>query len=244
MNLLFYYQFIHRLFNKMKKYLSLLFLILFLSFFKSSTAQIYNRVEANVSIKTKYETGKGTLEMGKIYFDKKNKKLVYDFAFPERQTIALFDTTMYIVKDGNLLGKQKIGQLLESTLFNIILEGQLQNYGLRNSLVYKVTKVEKDRDLVISTWSFTGKNKVLGNVLVSNKGKDLYGVIFYSPKGEIMSKQQFSNYIVVSGLRFPTEITQVIYKDKKQVIQVTTFKNIVLNSIQNANFYNFVLPRK
>ena len=151
---------------------------------------------------------------------------------------------MYIVKDGVLLGKQKIAQLLESTLFNIILEGQLQNYGLRGSLIYKVSKVEKDRDLVITTWTFTGKNKMLGNIMVSTKGKDLHGVIFYSPKGEILSKQQFSQYIVVSGLRFPTEITQVIFKDKKQILQVTTFKNIVLNSIQNAKFYNFVLPRK
>jgi len=228
----------------MKHFLSFLFLLLSLCFIQNSNAQIYNRVEANVSIKTKYETGKGTLEMGKIYFDKKNKKLVYDFSFPEKQTIALLDTTMYIVKDGVLLGKQKIAQLLESTLFNIILEGQLQNYGLRGSLIYKVIKVEKDRDLVITTWAFTGKKKLLGNIMVSTQGKDLHGVIFYSPKGEILSKQQFSQYIVVSGLRFPTEITQVIFKDKKQIMQVTTFKNIVLNSIQNAKFYNFVLPRK
>jgi hypothetical protein len=223
--------------------LSLISLTL-LFFVQPNQAQVYSRVEASVSIKTKYDNGKGTLEMGKIYFDKKNKKLIYDFAFPEKQTIAIFDTTISVVKNGVLVDKQKIIPLLQSTLFSIILEGELQNYGLRSNSIYKISKVEKDRDLVITTWSFKGKNKTLGDVLVSTKGKDLYGVVFLSPKGVIISKQLFSQYILVSGLRFPTEITQVIIQEKKQIYQVTTFKNIVVNSLQNAKFYNFILPRK
>lgn len=226
----------------MKKH-SILFILFFSFLIQSSTAQIYNRVEALVSIKTKYETGKGTLEMGKIYFDKKNKKLIYDFTFPEKQTVALLDTTMYVIKNGVLIGTQKISQFLESTLFNIILNGQLPNYGLKNSIIYKILKVEKDKDMVVTTWTYTGKNKMLGNVLVSTKGKDLFGVVFYNIKGGVMSKQLFGKYITVSGLRFPTEITQVIYKDSKQIYQVTTFKKILLNNTQNAKFYNFVIPR-
>jgi hypothetical protein len=224
----------------MKHLISLILIV----FIQTVQAQMYNRVEASVSIKTKYENGKGTLEMGKIYYDKKNKKLIYDFSFPEKQTIALFDTTISVIKNGLLIDKQKIAPLLQSTLFNIILEGELQNYGLRNNPIYKVVKIEKDRDLVISTWEFKGKNKGLGNILISNKGKDLNGVVFLNPKGEVISKQLFSQYILVSGIRFPTEITQIIIQEKKQIYQVTTFKNIVVNSLQNAKFYNYILPRK
>jgi hypothetical protein len=210
----------------------------------SIKAQSYTRVEASVSIKTKYENGKGTLEMGKIFYDKKNKKLIYDFSFPEKQTIAIFDTTISVIKNGILIEKQKIAPLLQSTLFNIILEGELPNYGLRSNMIYKIKKVEKDRDLVITTWEFKGKNKAFGNILVSTKGKDLYGVVFLNTKGEVISKQLFGQYILVSGLRFPTEITQVLIQDKKEIHQVTTFKNIVVNSLKNEKYYNFILPRK
>jgi hypothetical protein len=224
-----------------KKYFST---VLFVIFSLIALAQTYNRVEATVSIKTKYENGKGTLEMGKIYFDKRNKKLIYDFTFPEKQTIAIFDTTIAVLKNGLLIDKQKIAPLLNSTLFNVILEGELLNYGLRSSNIYKIKKIEKDRDLVITTWEFKGKNKVFGNVLVSTKGKDLYGVVFLNSKGEVVSKQLFSQYVLINGLRFPTEITQVMYQDKKQVYQVTSFKNIIVNSLNNEKYYNFILPRK
>ena len=224
----------------MKKYI-----ILFIFVFISSSivnSQIYSRVEANVSIKTKYDTGKGTLEMGKIYFDKNNKKLIYDFSFPNKETIAIFDTVISVVRKGVLIERQKIAPLLQSTMFSIILNGNLSNYGMKNNLFYKAIKVEKDKGLVITTWSMPGKTKKLGDIMVSTKDKDLFGVVMFSPKGEIISKQIFSKYIVVAGLRFPTEITQVIYQDKKEIYQVTTFKNILVNNQKNENFYNYNLP--
>jgi len=210
----------------------------------STYAQVYNRVEASVSVKTKYDNGKGTLEMGKIYFDKRNKKLVYDFNFPEKQTIVIGDTNMTVLKNGVILGQQKTISLLQSTLFNVILTGQLANYGLKNNPIYKVSKVEKDKDMVITTWAPAVKNKVMGNVLISTKGKDLFGVVFYNSVGVMVSKQIFSQYIVVKGLKFPTEITQIVYQENKKIYQVTTFKNILVNNLQNENFYNYHIPRK
>lgn len=224
-----------------KKLFFFLFIILL---FLSSKAQVYNRVEAAVSVKTKYENGKGSLEMGMIYYDKRNKKLVYDFSFPEKQTILIGDTSISIVKNGAVVNHAKTISLIQSTLFNVILTGELSNFGLRNNSIYKVLKVEKDKDMVVTTWTPIKKNSMLGNVLVSTKGKDLNGVVTYSAKGEVVSKQIFSKYIVVSGLKFPTEITQVIFQDQKKIYQVTTFKKIIVNSLQNEKFYNYTLPRK
>lgn len=225
----------------MKNILVSVFCILFLTGVK---AQVYNRVEANVSIKTKYENGKGSLEMGKIYYDKRNKKLVYDFNFPEKQTIVIGDTSISVIKNGVMIGQNKIMSLLESTLFNVILSGELSNYGLRGNAIYKISKIEKDKGLVITTWTPIKKNKTMGDVLVSTKGKDLNGVVTFNAEGKIVSKQLFGQYIVVSGLKFPTEITQIVYQENKTIYQVTTFKQIVVNSMQNEKYYNYTLPRK
>ncbi len=45
--------------------------------------------------------------MGKIYFDKRNKKLVYDFNFPEKQTIVIGDTSMAILEKWSTFGTTK-----------------------------------------------------------------------------------------------------------------------------------------
>jgi hypothetical protein len=59
---------------------------------------------------------------------------------------------------------------------------------------------------------------------------------------KILSKQFFEKYIIVKGLNFPTEITQVIYQDEGKITQQTTFKNIIINNLQNEKFYNYIIP--
>ena len=227
--------------NTMKKLT--LFLIILTIITNNIKSQFYNRIEANISVKTKYSNGKGTLEMGKVYFDKKLNKLTYDFTFPNKQQIVIFDTTIYIIKDKKLFEKQKTISFIKSTLFNIILNGDLMNYGMKDNKIYKPSKVVKENGLVITTWAVPIKDKKIGDILIATKNKDLQGVVFLNQKGEMLSKQIFSNYIIVSGLRFPTEITQIFYQNNTETYQVTTFKNVLINNQKNENFYNFLIPR-
>jgi hypothetical protein len=219
------------------------FALLLLLLYSPCYAQVYNRIEASVSIKTKLPDGKGSLEMGRIYFDKKNKKLVYDFIFPEKSTIVISDTTLYAIKDGKLVNQLSSYTILQSSIFHIILSGELSNYGLRSNSLYKVKSVEKDKELVVTTWEFTGKkNALLGNILVSTKNNQLFGVVVTNAEGKIISKQFFDQYTVVKGLKFPTIITQIIYQNEGNITQVTSFKNIIVNNLQNEKFYNYSIP--
>lgn len=226
----------------MKKILFSLQILLF-TISGNLISQNYSRFESDVTVKTKYPEGKGTLEMGRIFFNKSSKTLLYNFKFPEKETIYIKDTLVYVIQDGKLVDRVSSIPLVQSTIFNIALEGNLSNYGLKNTY-FKPSKVEKDGDLVITTWTLPANVKELGKIMTSTKNKDLYGVVFFDVKGEILSKQLFSNYVMVQGIKFPTEITQIFYKDGTETYQITTFKNIIINNQQNEIFYNYTLPGK
>jgi hypothetical protein len=93
--------------------------------------------------------------------------------------------------------------------------------------------------MVITTYKPTGKiAKALGNVLLSTTDKKLNGVIFYSAKNEITSKIFYKNYKLFSGLSFPTTVTQFTY-NKGENLQQTTYKNVIIDQLNEDNIYNF-----
>jgi len=204
-------------------------------------AQYFFRIEADISMKSKLENV-NQLTMGRVYYDIKIKKLVYNIHFPEKEVWVVKDSTVSTYKNNQLLKQAKTLSLVQSTLFHLALEGKLHDYGLSKS-VYKITKVEKDGDLVISTYSPPENYKSLGKVVLSTKDKNLYGVVFFSADNKILSKQIIKSYVTVSGLKFPSEIIQIYYKDNKEYYQVMTFKNVKVNNLQNENYYNYPLTK-
>jgi hypothetical protein len=181
--------------------------------------------------------------MGKVYYDKAAKKIVYNITFPEPETWVIQDTTLYRLKANKVVDKQKSFLIPNSSLFHLALTGQLADYGLKNSL-YKVEQVEKAGNMVISTWQPDAKyTKLMGKVVMSNMNKKLNGVVFYNPAGQMLNKQFYKNYISVSGCEFPTEITHITYLKSGQNYQVTTYKNVVINQNGEEGIYNFVIPK-
>jgi len=181
--------------------------------------------------------------MGKVYYDKTVKKIVYNITFPEPETWVIQDTSFYRLKAKKVVSKQKSFLVPNSSIFHFALTGQLADYGLKNSL-YKVEQVKKDGNMVISTWQPEAKlSKVMGKVVMSNVNKKLNGVVFFNTAGDILSKQFYKNYINVSGCEFPTEITQISYLKTGQNYQVTTYKNVVINQNGEEGIYNFAVPK-
>jgi len=126
-----------------------------------------------------------------------------------------------------------------ATIFNNILNNTIHNFGLEKSL-YKISKVEKDKDLVITTWLPDKKlEKAFGKVVTSKKDNKIYGIAFYSPTNELIKKQFFKNYIKVAGLDFPTEVTEIHYLTSGRELKVTTYKNVVINELKNDEIYNY-----
>ncbi len=230
----------------MKKIFALLF-ILFLSV-PLLQAQGNYRFFADVSVKTKDgKTGKGTLTILKVYYDKNKKKVVQEISFPEPTTIVLTDSASYKIVN---FKAQKISHfdsrmhIIKSTIYHLILENNLANYGLDNSL-YKKTKAEKEKNIIFTTWepvSEKAKN-LLGKIVIGTENKRIKAVLFFNPQGKLISKQVFKKYQTVQNVPVPTEIIQIIYDEdgSEKAYQLTTFKNVKINEKGNDNIYDYPL---
>jgi hypothetical protein len=222
------------------KKVPILFLLSLLTL--SVNAQFYFRIECDISIKTKLADGTSSLTMGKAFYDRNTQKLVYDIRFPNKEIWVIKDTNVFTIANNQLIKKEKIVPLVQYTIFNIVLEGSLDHFGLKNSM-YKATDVEQSEDLVITTWQVPEKyRKEAGKILTSTKNRELYGVIIYSPEGEILSKQLYKNYQTHNGIKIPGEIIQVIYNDGKESYQVISFKEVKINNMANEEYYNYHIP--
>ncbi len=206
----------------------------------ASYGQFYFRIEADVSMKVKPVGEKGQLILGKVYYDRSTKKMVYDVRFPEREVWVMQDTLAHTFVDGELVKTDHLNPFIESTIFHKVLEGKLTDYGMRDSF-YKVGKVEREEDMVITTWIPPENFPFQGKVLTSNKNNLLHGVAILDEAENVMSRQIFRNYTSVSGLMIPAEMIQVLYRDGQEVFQTINLTNILINNIGNESFYNHPL---
>jgi hypothetical protein len=219
----------------------LLLLVVFIVLYTNSDAQQHYRLKSDFSIKENLPDGTANLTMGTVYFDKNQKKLVYNISFPKKMFQVLTDSFFYEIKDNKLAEKKKAVNLLQFSIFNLAMSSNLSNYGLNTNGVFKLTDVTKEDSLVISTWEpATAKLKELtGKVLISQKKRMLHGLIFFDNKGNILSKQFFTDYTNLNGLNFPTQITQINYINGKEYYKVTTYKNMVVNATNENEIYNY-----
>jgi hypothetical protein len=206
-----------------------------------ANAQQHYRIKSDFSIKENLPDGTSNLTMGTVYFDKNNKKIVYSISFPTKTLQVLTDSFFYELKANKLSEKKKATNLLQFSIFNLALSSNLSNYGLNTNGIFKLTDVSKEDSLVISTWEpSTAKLKELtGKVLISQKRRLLYGLVFFDNKNNVLSKQFFTEYINVKGLNFPSQITQINYINGKEYYKVTTYKNIVVNATNENEIYNY-----
>jgi len=202
-------------------------------------SQQYNRIHADFSVKVKTASGGQSLTMGQVYYDRNIKQIIYYVSFPEKEMWITSDTMVYQVRNDKLISKTSTFSIAEFTVFHLALNSRLQDYGLRNT-TYKVENVDREKDLVITTWAPPEKaRESLGNILVSVKSKQLFGVVFQDPKGIPLRKQFFEEYQVVSGLSFPGKIVEVNTTAGIDSYQVTTYKNVVVDEMDNDNKYYY-----
>lgn len=170
--------------------------------------------------------------------------------FPKNETIVVQDTTMYTINNKNVIeNTNKTILIPEFTAFHLALTGKLSDYGLKPKLneksVYKIGKIEKKENGVLTTWVPTEENykKVFGNIEMLNVNKRLDAMLFYNSKGKLVSRQFFKKYVNVKGVEFPTEVTMISYGEKgEQNIQLTTYKNVVIDQNNEDEIYRYKLP--
>jgi len=193
-------------------------------------------------IKAKSPTGEQQLTVGKLYYDKNVKQIVYDVSFPEKEIWVQRDTVLYKIVNSKIIGKQRIPAGIEFSIYNLVLNGNLNDYGLKKTKL-TIRKVEKSDSSVISTWEPPQElKKYFGDILLSNVDQKLNGIVFKNTAGEVVSRQFFRNYIKVNGLSFPQEIYRENYINGQKDIELTTFTNIVVNDLSGENIYDFKIP--
>ncbi|MEM7367173.1 MAG: hypothetical protein AAF587_01160 [Bacteroidota bacterium] len=219
-------------------------LFLFGTFFYASlSAQaVYTRVEADFSMKEKTGDGGSSLTMGKVYFDKSQNKIVYNITFPKAEILISTDSFLYKIEADSLVEKLPNMNITKFSVLSLCLSGELPYFGLRQT-PYKMTDVDKDGEMVISSWlppeDYADTH---GKMILSQKQKQLYGLISLNPGGDIIAKQFFRKYELISGLHFPTEIIALTYHGGTERKQITTYRNITLNQMQDETFYTYPVP--
>lgn len=204
--------------------------------------QFFFRISTDFVIKAKSPAGDQQLTVGKLYYDKNIKQIVYVVSFPEKEIWVQKDTVLYKIVNSKVIGKQRIPQGIEFSIYNLALNGNLTDYGLKKTQ-FRIKKVEKSDGNVISTWEPpAASKKYLGDILLSNINQQLDGLVFKNNTGEVVARQFFRNYIKVKGLSFPQEIIKENYVSGQKIYEMTNFTNILINDLSGDNTYDYKIP--
>ncbi len=204
--------------------------------------QFFFRIRTDFVIKAKSPTGDQQLTVGRLFYDKNIKQIVYEVSFPEKEIWVQKDTVLYKIVNSKVIGKQRIPSGIEFSIYNLVLNGNLADYGLKKTR-FKIKKVEKNEGNVISTWEPPLESKkYLGDILLSNVNQQLDGIVFKNNAGEVVARQFFRNYIKVKGLSFPQEIIRENDVNGQKIYELTTFTNILINDLSGENTYDYKIP--
>ncbi len=225
-----------------KRYKGIIIIVLFYSFIPFTFSQIHTRIESDVSLKETFTDGSQKLTLGKVYYDKSNKQIVYDIFFPDKEVIVITDSFVYRIKENKVISKTNSNNILQMSVFNLAINGDLPYYGLKNS-PYQIIDIENDENQVITTWKLPATySQNLGKMALSQIDKKLNGLITFDSEDKIVSKQFFEAYVNVSGLDFPTKIVQFMYNNNQEEIKLTNYSNILINNMKSEKFYNYTIP--
>ena len=228
----------------MPKHLILLWIFCVL-FSGKVLSQDYFRIEADFTVKVKKSDGKMNLTRGRVYYDKNFKELIYNITFPELEKWVIRDTSIYKIRQDTLAERVSIPSINEFTIFHLSLNSNLNDFGLKNS-VYKIGKVEKKGDLVLSYWKIPDQaSTFMDHVVIAKKDNRLESLVMVGNESKIVSRQFFKEYIKIDAFEFPGQIIQILYDiNNQENYQITEFKNIKVNDLSNSTLYRYQLPKK
>ena len=205
-------------------------------------AQDHFRMSAEFTIKSKSPDGTQHLTIGDVYYDKNIKKIVFDVRFPQKETWVQQDTILYKIKNGGLMSKSSSINISEFTIFSMVLNGKLSDYGLKDSK-FVLTNVEKEGDNIISTWEPPqAYKKFMGKVMIMKNDDNITGVIFFDKDGYIISRQFFRKYENIKGMSFPTEVIVEKNINGEKFYDITTYENVKVDDYKNEDKYDYKIP--
>lgn len=217
----------------------ILFVTFFLLFFIGTNGQRSFRFKSEIVLKAKSKTGELQYTKGIVHYDLRNKKLLFDISFPQKEFYVSKDTLIYKYQNTKLVSVQNNPIKPEFSIFQFILNNDLSDFGLKNSS-FSISNVEKSNGLVITKWVPPAvANFPIGNILISTKDKRLQSVLIYNKKGELLSRQIYKGYNLVNGVGIPSEILSVSYNGNLKTYQIMNISHVLINETENDNDYDF-----
>ena len=214
-----------------------LFSLIFLFPLFHISQKAFSRIESEITIKEIDSTSRITT--GKMFYDKNLGAMYYSIKFPSNEVVVYTDSIIYRLVDAKVVEKYESTNGLKFNIFNLILNSQMEYYGL-NTSSYELIKNKKDKDQIITTWEPKFKNKKYrsGKIIMSQKNKLIFGLVSFHPDGSVISKQFFEDYTNVDGLMIPSKITQIAFINDKSEYKITTYKNIKVNNFDDQKNYS------
>lgn len=202
-------------------------------------AQGFYRMNADFTVKIKRSDGTMNLTKGAVYYDKNIRELIYRVSFPEPETWVIADTSLLKYRGDTLYERISIPSVTEFTVFHLSLNAGMSDFGLKKSM-FKVSKVEKQNDMVLSYWKIPERAQTsIDHVVVAKKENRLESVVMVGKESNILSRQFYRNYIQIGAFDFPQQIVQIIPGETGQDnYQVTEFQNIEVNSMDNDDLFH------
>ncbi len=204
----------------------------------SLSAQLFNRIEAEFTLKESDRVGNKKLSVGKVYYDRNERVVVFAISFPYREQVYITDEAIFRVKGDTLFSKTLALGLIDFNIFHLFLNGNLEYYGLSNSH-WKLHDVVQDDGLVISTWLPPKNYPNGGKMLLSQQNKNLSGLLSYNDKEELQTKYIFEEYVPVLGSSFPSQVIQYTYYENEKEVRMSNYRNFKVNEYEADSLYRF-----
>lgn len=217
---------------------TLFFCLWLMGFSQVACGQEYYRINAGFTVKIKKHDGTMNLTKGAVYYDKNIKELIYRVSFPQPEVWVIADTSIFKYRQDTLYERITIPSVNEFTVFHLSLNSGMSDFGLTKSM-FKVSKVEKKNDLVLSYWKIPDQIETsIDHVVVAKKDNRLESVIMMGDESKILSRQFYRDYLKIGAFEFPQQIVQIVPDDDgNQNYQVTEFDHIKVNDMEHEDLF-------
>lgn len=222
----------------------ILFSLFLLCLALMTTSQSLQRIEADFSLKESDRNGNKKLSVGKVYFDKNIRVIVFKITFPYEEVLCIHERGITRFKADTVYQEIWMEGLVDVNLFSLFLNGNLEYYGLKQSQ-FELKDIEQDNQKIISTWVHPkGRKMGIGKMLLATENKKLSGLITFTAEDEVASKQLFEEYIEIDGYSFPSQVIQYQYYQNEKEIRISNYREIKLNFYDNDDWYRYYARHK
>lgn len=210
-----------------------------LLFVMASQGQSLQRIEADFSLKESDKLGNKKLSVGKVYYDKNIRVVVFKITFPYEEVLCIHDEGITRYKADTVYSNVIALGLIDFNIFNLFLNGNLDYYGLKQS-PFDLKDVEQDNQKIISTWvNKRNKDSGIGKIMLSQEDKAITGLITFNVNDEIVSKQFFEEYIDVSGFKFPSQVIQYLISGPEKEVRISNYREVKINQYDQRSPYDY-----